>query len=315
MVSPTSDIDLSPSSRAKVGLTPGTVGSLVGWGLRQGGAQGWYIDGRSDDALVMYVMSPSTPARVAMARGGTGSLVPTLSYRRGHDGQPHHSWLDPTGIAELVAIPDADARFLVRMLHADPDLAALGDPDDGEGWSASDPIFLVGAIVCGSAIETWPAPVHEGRLSPSRVAALRSAQRAYDLVLEVAGRLIGSSGPWGQGVVPVARRVADVMVARYPDLIPRVATDALTRTIDRGDLPMMPALESGAAWADDLLTTIWAAWAFGPRATVGAGRELVRRSQPDLGTEATDRLLVGIVVALQLASRGASHGATSGSTG
>ena len=297
------DIDESIRSRAMVGLAPATLVPLVGWGRRPLGAPGWYLDGRGSLQVVQVEHSPAQ-ARLARLHGGGAAPVRVRSYVRGHDGTARSQWMALEAVAELIAVPDGDGRLLAELMREDP-RPILVRPDLVRltAGCSSDPVFLVGSIACEPIPPRWPAPVHHGQLGPRRVAALRMAQSGYELVVRVASSLVDQPGRWGGPTVDVARRVAKVMLARYPDLIPRVVTDALTRTIDRGALPVAPALTSGEPEVDRLLHRLWAAWAFGPRATVAEGRDLVRTSSRGLTPAQVDELLVGSLVALQLAAR------------
>lgn len=303
------EIDASEGLRAEVGRTAGTASSLVGWGRRPLAGQGWYLDVRGDAVRLVYVRRAPAQVRVAQRQGGAAPPVPSLTYVRGDRGAPEEGWMTPEQVAGMVALPDADGALLAHLL---PDDGAASDTSGRDelrrlvAGCASDPIFLVGALVCEQVPATWPAPVHEGQLGPQRVAALRSAQKGYELVLAVGEATIGAGGRWGGPATDIARRIADVMLARYPTLVPRVASDALTRTIDRGALPVMPAVVTDEPWADELVVAIWAAWAFGPRATVAQGRDLVRRTLPDATGAELDRALVWQLVNLQLSARSAA---------
>jgi hypothetical protein len=303
------DIDESISARAMVGLSPATVVPLVGWGRRALGVPGWYLDGRGP-LRVVHVEHCEAQARQALLRGGAAAPVRVWSYERGHVGSPRLRWMALEAVAALIAVPDGDGRLLAELIRKDhrrslvrPDLAELTTQ------CSSDPVFLVGSITCEppppreSVARRGPAPVHQGPRGPRRVAALRMAQGGHELVVEVAASLVDQPGRWGGPPIGIARRVARVMLARYPDLIPRVVSDALTRTIDRGSLPVAPVLASGEQDVDLLLRRLWAAWTFGPRATVDDGRDLVRACSHDLPAAQVDELLVASLVALQLAAR------------
>jgi hypothetical protein len=296
------DIDESLSARAMVGLSPATVVPLVGWGRRALGVPGWYLDGRGP-LRVVHVERCEAQARQALLHGGAAAPVRVRSFERGHDGSPRLWWMPLEAVAALIAVPDGDGRLLTALIGEDPrrslvgaDLAALTTR------CSSDPVFLVGSITCEPVASPGRAPVHQGPRGLRRVAALRRAQGGYELVVEVASSLVDQPGRWGGPTVGIARRVARVMLARYPDLIPRVVADALTRTIDRGSLPVAPALSSGARDVDVLLLRLWAAWTFGPRATVDEGRDLVRSCLHDPPAAHVDELLVASLVALQLAA-------------
>ncbi|OWY60501.1 hypothetical protein B7486_68840, partial [cyanobacterium TDX16] len=238
---------------------------LVGWGRRPLAGRGWYLDARGDAVRLVYVRSSPAQVRLAQLHGGSAPPVPSLTYVRGHGGDPEEGWMTPAQVAGMVALPDADGALLAHLLHHRATAATTSGREELRrlvAGCASDPIFLVGALVCEQVPAAWPAPVHEGQLGPQRVAALRSAQTGYELVLAVGDVAIGAGSRWGGPATSIARRIADVMLARYPALVPRVASDALTRTIDRGALPVMPSVTTGEPWADELVVAIWAAWAF-----------------------------------------------------
>lgn len=324
-------IDTSPSARAKVGLTPATSRSLVGWGLRSRVGRGWYLDVPTDGAPVVVRVLEGThhPSGQACPPPPDAELSAVFFHRRG-GGEPRAGHVVAADLASLVAIPDADGEFLAHRFGGidgpGPTREALGtlpEPGDlgqgsrrsvaprslrrGDDEHGSDPIFLVGAFVCDPAPDPSHTPVHEGQLGPHRVAALRTAREGYDLVLDVAGLLVDAPGPWGAPVAEVARRAADVLQARYPRLVAEVATAALSQTLDEADVPVMPLVGSGDATHDRLLASVWAAWAFGPRATAGRGRELVRAAWPVRSAAEVDRLLVHLLVTLHLGTVARQH--------
>jgi hypothetical protein len=298
---PAPSIDTSAPSRAKVGLAPGTAPPLVGWGLRASGGPGWYVDPSGPGTSVINVLSTEAQARVAQLHKGR-TLVPVVTYHRGHRGAPERGWISPDHVAQLVAVPDADARFLVYALQRDPDLSRRGPALPLVRGSESDPLFLMAALVCESTPELLVAPVHEGQLGPRRLAVLRTAKAGYDQVLAAAALLVDAPGRWGGTLADVSRRAADVLLARYPELTPRLASDALTRSIDARSSPVMPDVGPLAEQHAPILSSLWRRWAFGPRSSVEEGRHLVRTGHPEVPEHEVDRRLVWLVVALQLAA-------------
>lgn len=304
-------IDTTPNARAKVGLTPGTERSLVGWGLRVRGGRGWYVDGidRDHDPLVLQVFDargavvPRPPADRAD--------VAAMAFHCDRREPPHPIRVPMRRLSRLVAIPDHDGRFLAAQLarasatpreHDHPTFRRRPEVAAAGAAPRSDPLFLVGAFVCRPAPDPGRAPVHEGSFGPARLEATRVAQEGYDLVAATALGLVGQGYPWGGTAAQVGARVADVLVARYPGAIAKVATAALARAVDATGSMVMP----DPGWDDEgearLAARLWAAWAFGPRATVGRGREIVRAARARASVEEVDRTLTRVLCALHLAT-------------